>query len=448
MGLRLLLAGLAGRCALWPAQAAPGPGVPAECGAEGGGDENCPAAAAPLRWRGFPYRVSNPAFARAIYGGDYIAKAFKERGFEGPVDGDDWDVLWTHRSQDPALALRDLPSRPGRRLVNHCNHFGAAGDKCALAPYAMQLRRAAASEQLSDNASSPSEGHRHFLSFVLDDPKQFAEWTKMVQAEPLRFWLLKPCRAGASKGIRLLRGVAALAQAAGLQGSEASVAQEYLERPYMGFGGRKFHLRLYILVTRWSPTAAYLYNDGLIFRSRHPYKLPDGSEQGDRAIFSSISKGVEALPLDALWRALDSASTAPTSGQGPPASSVWQRVLALLRELLGQHSSAVPGGRKAEAHRQTGCFDLFGADVILDESLQPRLMEVNAGPNIWIGDHGKEHMDLLHAVKGPLMKQVVHWAALWARLPDQRKSANAIEGMEERAVASETEALLNFTRLL
>jgi hypothetical protein len=51
------------------------------------------------------------------------------------------------------------------------------------------------------------------------------------------------------------------------------VAQQYITRPLL-LAGRKFHLRLWLLVTGHTPLRAYLHTSGLVLFSSEPYN-PD-----------------------------------------------------------------------------------------------------------------------------------------------------------------------------
>eukprot|EP00931_Biecheleriopsis_adriatica_P006831 TRINITY_DN108182_c0_g1_i1.p1 TRINITY_DN108182_c0_g1~~TRINITY_DN108182_c0_g1_i1.p1 ORF type:complete len:404 (+),score=76.76 TRINITY_DN108182_c0_g1_i1:27-1238(+) len=369
-----------------------------------------------LRWRGFPYKVSNPKFARSIYGGSFVASTFSSQGFEGPEESDHWDVLWTHRDQEAALTGLQLPERLGTRLVNHCRYFKAAGNKCELARYISHL-------------VSANDGvrQRQLLSFALDGTESASAWRRRVSEDPNKYWILKPCLAGASRGILVHRGEHALEAARSL--GDSVTVQEYLLHPYLGFGDSKFHMRLYVFVPRWAPIAAYLYNDGLIFRSRDAYRQ-DLAPEVARDVFSEVSQKVEALPLSNFWRALD-------AKEKPRSAAVKERIVETLSDLFSpQALRDHMGPPDLHGSRSYACFDLFGADVILNSDLQPFVMEFNIGPNLWVDNHGEDWVGTLQSVKGPLITQLVHWASLRVRA----ETHQAVE-------LAEQQALLNFTRL-
>jgi len=85
----------------------------------------------------------------------------------------------------------------------------------------------------------------------------------------------------------------------------------------------------------------------------------------------------------------------------------------------------------------------LGADIILDEQLQPFIMEINVGPNLWIDNHGSEHMELLQSIKNPMMSQIAHWASLTIQ-------NGRVLGLEQlnNFESTTSKALSNFTRIL
>ena len=262
-----------------------------------------------------------------------------------------------------------------------------------------------------------------------------------------------------------------------------AVAQKYIAKPYL-FGGRKFHLRLYVLVTSWHPPAAFLYDDGLVFRSRQQYDAQSPSTERD--VFSSTSDQVEDLALAKLWQHLGDQSVAWMPTPGPLVSSkdsevldpfqspkhhpqrvlgagnsccvvgfaipvhvlctgkaylpfrdrwasevdIKARIVKLLAETLGTSLLESFGPASRLPARGYDCFDVFGADVMLDSKLRPHLLEINSGPNLWIDQRNAWNQTF---IKGAF----VHQVALWAYERLQTQQADRAHKM-----------LLNFTRLL
>jgi len=304
--------------------------------------------------------------------------------------------------------------------VNHCQYFTGAGQKCRLAGHLARLE-----EALNRSAASS----RHLPTYLLKRPEQASAWQEAMKARPERHWLVKTCSGGASKGITLVSSGDDKAIQEAIR--TWSVAQEYLREPLLSAGGRKFHLRLYMLVTRWAPAGVFLYNEGLIFRSRHVHDSSQPSQ--DRDVFSSVSKDVEPLMLAALWEEI-----------GPERASLAQsRMLDVLAEVFGTPSALVASFGDPSllaSERGFDCFDLFGIDLMFDVNLQPYVLEVNMGPNLWVDRQGDLEEKLLRAVKEPLVKQLAAWTAAKIRLRPQ--------ATVEEAKAIEEATLVDFARVL
>jgi len=393
------------------------------------GSESCQidvATKAPLHWRSKSYGKD-----QGLYGGDHVYAEFGKR-FKGPVTNDSWDVLWTYNIDVANVVKQNLPPNPGR-LLNHCSYFRAAGQKCYFAGHLRRVQRAL---DKRDNASSTK--FVYLKNYVLNHEDQFEQWQREALSNPDRPWVVKECTAGMSAGIQLLRGDDLVKVAKGAKPNVWSVAQEYLAQPFLGFGNSKFHLRMYVLVTRWAPPSVFVYEEGVIFRSRKNYD-PEHLSQ-DRDIFSMISPDVEAFPHASLWQTLD--KLASDGKVKRSAAEVWSHIVEVIRAIFGEALEESFGNAFKKTHpTEVGfqCFDLFGLDVMLDEHLTPFVLEVNTGPNLNIDDRGEEASGLLHNVKGPLLRQLVHWAELYVRrapLPDFEPTA-----IEELA-------LTNFTRVL
>jgi len=368
-----------------------------------------------LRWRyaAFDGRTAD------IYGGDVVREAFADAGFSVVTD-DSWDVLFTHFPVQSAHL--DPVDRPGhrmerQRLVNHCQYFMAAGQKCTLANHIARVAHAKGHHQ-----------DRHLETYVLADPEQAEAWRKALHRDSAQHWLLKDCSGGASQGIDLVSSSdhSLIDSSMG----QWRVAQAYLHDPFTSNLGQKFHVRLYVLVTNWAPVQAWLYEDGLVFRSKHAHigDIPSA----DKDIFSAFSDKVDVYSLSMLWEELGM-----TSARKAQAS-----ISELLADVLGSSLIDSFGDPQVVLSRRSySCFDIFGVDVMFDQQLRPYILEVNLGPNLWVERQGKQIQPTLRVVKTPLVRQIIAWAE--ARLRSSFQGAS-----DALNTSAEGQILEGFHRIL
>uniref|UniRef100_A0A8D3CB34 Tubulin--tyrosine ligase-like protein 9 n=1 Tax=Scophthalmus maximus TaxID=52904 RepID=A0A8D3CB34_SCOMX len=155
---------------------------------------------------------------------------------------------------------------------------------------------------------------------------------------------------------------------------ESYVAQRYIENPYL-INGKKFDLRIYVLVTSYVPLKAWLYRDGFARFSSTRFSL------------SSIDDKYMHLTNVAVQR------TAPD--YDPEKGCKWQ-MQQLRRYLTAKHGREIVETLFKEMDNifvrsllsvqkvminDKHCFELYGYDVLLDQNLKPWLIEVNASPS-------------------------------------------------------------------
>jgi tubulin polyglutamylase TTLL9 len=165
-------------------------------------------------------------------------------------------VAWVHARLD-SLRLSD------RQRVNHFrNHFELTR-KDNLVKNVKRTRRAL---ERSDAAAEAARFDFLPPSFVL--PGEYGLFLEEFRRVPGLTWIMKPTGRSQGKGIFLfssLSEIAAWRKAADWSPdapqAEAYVAQRYIANPYT-IGGKKFDLRLYALVTSFSPLTVWLYRSG------------------------------------------------------------------------------------------------------------------------------------------------------------------------------------------
>ena len=254
-------------------------------------------------------------------------------------------------------------------------------------------------------------------------------------------WIIKPDGGAKGKGIFLTRDLAEI-QGAIARSDSQFVAQRYIARPML-IDNKKFDLRLYVLVTSCDPLRVYLFRDGLCRLCTVDFVQPaeGGSADGgdiagktagkkgkaahlkDRCAHLtnySVNKRSDAFVRDEECSVDDETGDIRTGGDSGSKRSVswllsWLReehgdaavdrlwcsigdicvktILSILPTLVAEYHSTFGGDatgttKTTEAGSTSSnglsgsrCFEVLGFDIMLDEKLQPYLIEVNHLPS-------------------------------------------------------------------
>uniref|UniRef100_A0A383W244 Tubulin--tyrosine ligase-like protein 5 n=1 Tax=Tetradesmus obliquus TaxID=3088 RepID=A0A383W244_TETOB len=279
-----------------------------------------------------------------------------------------WDLLWT-KSVYAIKAARQL--QPGQVVS------AIAGLNCLTMKKRMvqTLRMALGAKAFSIVP----------LSFCI--PEDLAAWQAWLgSAGPgadTGMWMLKTGQ-DAGKGLRLVRTQHALQVALrppknpSKPQTHIKVAQQYITNPLL-IRNRKFHLRLWLLVTSHSPLRAYLHSQGLVLFSSEAYdKTRPVDGPGVRPSVGHVTN--YARNEDTWVWGLD--ELAAELGQ-----QQWQQLWAAMRRSSALTAASVLGPMRA-AHRwlqpsvSNYGFQMLGLDYLVDEAMQPWLLEVNSAPSV------------------------------------------------------------------
>jgi tubulin polyglutamylase TTLL9 len=159
---------------------------------------------------------------------------------------------------------------------------------------------------------------------------------------------------------------------------ETYVAQRYIANPYL-IGQKKFDLRLYCLVTSYSPLTVWLSREGFARFSFQRYDLTKGNISDTAVHLTNVAVQKLADDYDGggagcKW-SLAQVRQYVESRHGPDATAgLFNRIERMIVRSL----QAVAPVIIADNH----CFELYGYDVLFDADLKPWLIEVNASPSL------------------------------------------------------------------
>lgn len=294
-----------------------------------------------------------------------------------------WDFVWADR--DWVFNVFDHMHLESWQRLNHYRNGRELCRKDLMAKNMKRRRRNLEKEGRMDEAEAYD-----FIPATFVLPKEYSMFVEEFKKTG-GIWIMKPIGSAQGKGIFLFTKLSEIsdwktdfkAYKPGANAKEAAaevdayVVQRYLQFP-LCIGGKKFDMRLYCLVTNFSPLKVYQYRRGFarFSNSRYssrPEDIYDGFVHLTNVAIQKTAENYDdrtggKMELQALKMHLMA-----RYGVERTDALFWEMQLIMLRALL-----AVQHVMISDRH----CFELYGYDVMIDENLKPWLIEVNASPSL------------------------------------------------------------------
>ncbi|KAJ3399242.1 putative tubulin polyglutamylase ttll9 [Chytriomyces hyalinus] len=353
-----------------------------------------------------------------------VLDVFKDRGWKETDSDTDWDfhwadVHWVHEMFD------HMYLGEGQRINHFRNHYELTRKDLLV----KNMKRMIKTMEKEYGKAEGAKFDFICTSYVL--PQEHALFQEEFKRNPGSVWIMKPVGKAQGKGIFLInkisqinqwrtknsstsRGMAAgalsngagggggggggsgansggggggsgaggdkgngAAVAADVDGPEAYIGQRYIENPYL-IGGKKFDLRIYVLVTSYSPLVVHIHRNGFCRFSNHQFTMnvKDISNLYIHATNVAIQKHSPHYDSDkgCKWL-LRNLKTFLTSKHGT------QAVNTLFTDMEALVVRSLLSVQKVMIHDKH-CFELYGYDILIDHDLKPWLLEVNASPSL------------------------------------------------------------------
>ncbi|KAM7359544.1 tubulin tyrosine ligase-like 5 isoform 2-T6 [Cochliomyia hominivorax] len=337
-----------------------------------------------------------------------LRKIFARHGLTEADENENFSIMWTGVHIKPDV-LRNLA--PYQRV----NHF----------PRSYELTR---KDRLYKNIERMQHlrGLKHFdiipQSFMLP-----LEYKDLVTAHNKHRgpWIVKPVASSRGRGIFIVNSPDLIPQ------DEQVLVSKYIADP-LCIDGHKCDLRVYVLVTSFDPLIIYLYEEGLVRLATVKYNLNADNlwnpcmhlcNYSINKYHTDYIKSSDAQDEDVGHKWTLSALLRHLKSQGCDTHMLMANIEDLIIKSIFSCAQSVISACRMFVPNGSNCFELYGFDILIDDTLKPWLLEVNLSPSMGVDSPLDAKVksclitDLLTCVGIPAYSQAMraHYDSKWSR---------------------------------
>lgn len=275
-----------------------------------------------------------------------------------------WDTCW-QTNMPEQNTFEQLSSH---KTINHIPGNNALTIKSDL-----YTTLANAKKRQGDSISAK---RYQFFPETFSMPEDYIKFQQAAADNPTWKWLQKPKNSSRGRGIKMLEhpSCAPLGQ--------EWMIQRYLSKPHL-YKGHKYVLRCYGLITSLEPLRCYWYKEGSMKLASdlyqydnfdNPYSYLTNPDINEENIDADTELPVIFIPFANYRQWLQD--------EGIDDKEIFQKIEELIgltiiaaRETMREQSNVI--------HADTsGCYELIGFDCMIDDALNPWILECNLSPSL------------------------------------------------------------------
>lgn len=312
-----------------------------------------------------------------------IIDVLRGKGWQEVKEGEnDWDIFWCDvgwmRENFDHFYLQEHV-----KLCHFRNHYELTRKNLMV----KNLKRL--HKQIEREHGKTAATNCDFYPTSYELPAEYHIFVEEFKKNPGSVWIMKPVARSQGKGIFLFKKlkdiidwrkedyyrVSTDEKKDEKEPPETYIVQRYIENPYL-IGGRKFDIRVYVLVTSYMPLIVWLYRDGFARFSNTRFSLDSIDDTYIHLTNVAIQKTAPDYDPEkgCKWSPLRLRKYL-TAKHG---LEEVENLFRLIDEIIITSLQAVQKILINDKH----CFELYGYDILVDENLKPWLLEINASPSL------------------------------------------------------------------
>ncbi|KAG7302939.1 hypothetical protein JYU34_012932 [Plutella xylostella] len=326
-----------------------------------------------------------------------VINQFKSRGWKQVCPLDEWNIYWSN-----SMSCRMLFRTPAvfkfkdHQLINHFPNHHELVRKDLLVKnvkrYRKELERKGDPVARRDNIATHGGGfdiryvYLDFIPLTFTLPADYKSFVEEYRKNPESTWILKPCGKSRGAGILLVNKLSKLKKWSReskndienpLTSKNTYVISRYIDNPLL-IGGKKFDLRLYVLVTSFRPLKAYMFRNGFCRFCTVKYDKSVAGLDNVYVHLTNVSVQKKGEDYNSQHGGKMGLHQLKLYLEGTRGKEVTDRLFQEMQWLIVHSLKAVASVMNNDRH----CFECYGYDIIIDDNLKPWLIEVNASPSM------------------------------------------------------------------
>ena len=226
----------------------------------------------------------------------------------------------------------------------------------------------------------------NYMPETYEYPKDESQIRKMFANYELNLdnlWIVKPTNLCSGTGIHIFKSL----QEEEKEGMKHFLISKYLENPHL-INGKKYDLRIYVLITGFQPLRIYLYQEGLIRIAADEYKLNMNSINNKYSHLTNTAINVKNKKYKNPKNDTDESANKWNLNtyrkylkkQNINIELLFDKIKdIIIKTLISGHKDIIKTTQKLKLN-DINMFNLFGFDIFVNDKLDPFLLEVNTRP--------------------------------------------------------------------